>query len=125
MYTPTASLTRCEIRPVPNRTFYPGTTYAEPVGLMNISYSIRSMQSLHCTVRYTIRIPHSAGQLASLPRLISLFREKYLGTKLLVNQVKRRKSLGTGQPGETSKEPGYKASGQPKEPGHEGTGQRI
>ena len=98
-YTPTASLTRCEIRPVPNRTFYPGTTCVEPVGLMNISYSIRSMQSLHCTVRYTIRIPHSAGQLASLPSFNSLFREKYLGTKL------------TGKPGETSKEPGHWSTG--------------
>ena len=66
---------------------------------------------LHCTLRYTIRIPCSAGQLASLPRLISLFREKEPGHK------------ATGQPGETSNEPGYKATGQPKEPGHEGTGQ--
>ena len=119
LHTPTPSLTR--IRPVPNRNLLPLR-----VGPMIIIFSMRS---LHCTSYVqTIRIPRSVGQLASLPRLISLFREEEPGHKATgqPGETKKPRHKATGQPGET-KEPRYEATSQPgetsKESGYEAIGQ--
>ena len=133
LHTPTPSLTR--IRPVPNRNLLP--LRVGPIcdyQILNAEFTLYFIRTDHS---YSAR---SAGQLASLPRLISLFREEEPGHKATgqpgetkkpryeatgqLGETKEPRYEAIGQPGETSKESGYEATGQPKKPGHdEGTGQ--